>query len=282
MLVQAGIRSLDLRDVEPLLCGTEDCSPGHSWGPGVRDHHLIHYVLEGRGTLHSRDRIHTVRSGQLFLVTPNELVTWRADEAQPWRYIWVGFRGDRAGGFLEAGGLDADSPVFTDAAGELRDCFVRMTETFAMAAGRELRLTGLLYLMLSVLAERAASDAPERPCEGRAAAYARAAMRFFEGNLANGTGVAECARHLGLERSYFSALFRRHVGFSPMDWLINLRMDHAMRLLRNPSLNVAHVARSVGYEDPLQFSRIFRGRTGMSPAAFRRGLEESANSSEGS
>ena len=31
-------------------CGQERCIPGHTWGPGIRDHYLIHLVVAGKGT----------------------------------------------------------------------------------------------------------------------------------------------------------------------------------------------------------------------------------------
>lgn len=272
MLVQTGLNPMNQTDLELLVCGTEDCSPGHFWGPGVRDYWLVHYVLEGCGVLSTGGGEWPVHAGQMFLIEPDSLVMYRADGQQPWRYIWVGFTGTKAAEWLHGCGFSSGSPVFTDASGYIRDCFVRMTETFALPAGRELRLTGLLYQALSGLYESASDSVPERPQSERSALYVRQAMRFLESNMANGTGVAEAARHIGLERSYFSALFRRHVGFSPRDWLMNLKADHAMRLLSNPSLSIADVARSVGYEDPLLFSRIFRKRTGQSPASFRRSL----------
>lgn len=32
-------------------CGLERCAPGQTWGPGIRDHYLIHLVVSGKGTL---------------------------------------------------------------------------------------------------------------------------------------------------------------------------------------------------------------------------------------
>lgn len=37
------------RDLNMYICGIEKCKPGHSWGPGIRDHYLIHYVINGKG-----------------------------------------------------------------------------------------------------------------------------------------------------------------------------------------------------------------------------------------
>lgn len=38
------------RDLLVYQCGREECTPAHSFGPAIRDHFLIHYIIEGSGT----------------------------------------------------------------------------------------------------------------------------------------------------------------------------------------------------------------------------------------
>ena len=74
-------------------CGHEFCRPGHTWGPGVRDHYLIHLVVAGRGVYQVGGAAFSLQEGDLFLAKPNQLITYAADEADPWEYYWVGFNG---------------------------------------------------------------------------------------------------------------------------------------------------------------------------------------------
>ena len=74
-------------------CGHEYCEPGHTWGPGVRDHYLIHLVVAGKGVYQVGGVSHTLQEGDLFLAKPNQLITYAADETDPWEYYWVGFNG---------------------------------------------------------------------------------------------------------------------------------------------------------------------------------------------
>ena len=71
-------------------CGHEFCRPGHTWGPGVRDHYLIHLVVAGRGVYQVGGAAFSLQEGDLFLAKPNQLITYAADEADPWEYYWVG------------------------------------------------------------------------------------------------------------------------------------------------------------------------------------------------
>lgn len=47
-------------------CGLQRCRPSHSWGPAVRDHYLIHYIVRGKGRFTSGGKNGNFRPGMLF------------------------------------------------------------------------------------------------------------------------------------------------------------------------------------------------------------------------
>ena len=55
-------------------CGHEYCKPGHTWGPGVRDHYLIHLVVSGRGVFEVGGKTFAVAPGDLFFAKPSQLM----------------------------------------------------------------------------------------------------------------------------------------------------------------------------------------------------------------
>ena len=44
-------------------CGLQSCERGYTWGPGVRDHYLIHYVVDGKGTYTVNNTVYELRAG---------------------------------------------------------------------------------------------------------------------------------------------------------------------------------------------------------------------------
>jgi AraC-like DNA-binding protein len=70
--------------------------------------------------------------------------------------------------------------------------------------------------------------------------------------------------------AHYSTLFRAHTGFSPIDFLIRLRVRHACRLLDSTQLPVGEVGERTGYSDPYYFTRCFRRVMGCSPRAYRK------------
>ncbi len=78
-------------DINPLLVGTEKCAAGHTYGPAVREYYLIHYVTSGKGTFQADGKEYRLTSGDMFLIRPQQVTTYLADQKEPWSYIWVGF-----------------------------------------------------------------------------------------------------------------------------------------------------------------------------------------------
>ena len=64
-------------------------------------------------------------------------------------------------------------------------------------------------------------------------------------------------------------LFMQEYGVSPAAYLREKRLAHARQLLQSSGLHVAEIARSVGYPDPLYFTKVFTRRFGCTPTAFR-------------
>ena len=82
----------------------------------------------------------------------------------------------------------------------------------------------------------------------------------------------EMARAAGLSRFHFSRLFSRLMGFSPHEYLVRYRLEHAQKLLSSPEeeLSLADVAAACGFADQAHLARRFRRAYGVSPSAFRR------------
>lgn len=82
--------------------------------------------------------------------------------------------------------------------------------------------------------------------------------------------LAELAALARVSVPHYTALFRRITGYSPVNYLIRQRIQHACRLLDTTDLPMSGIAQAVGMEDPFYFSRIFSRIMGRSPRDYRR------------
>ncbi len=91
-------------------------------------------------------------------------------------------------------------------------------------------------------------------------------------NLHRRVPAAELAEVAGLSESWFAHAFKRSMGETPLHWQIRLRIDRAQEVLRaDPVVSLAEVAGLTGFADQAHLTRVFRGRTGLTPGAWRRG-----------
>lgn len=77
------------------------------------------------------------------------------------------------------------------------------------------------------------------------------------------------AKKFSISSSYFSVLFKKYVGCTPVQYITKVRIEKAMELLKESSLPVSAVALEVGFNDPLYFTRVFSRRVGVTPRQFR-------------
>lgn len=247
--------------------GFQKCPPGYGWGPGVRDHYLLHYVVSGRGIYEAEGRTFVLRAGDAFLSRPDRPIYYRADEEDPWEYYWVGFSGPSAPLLLAQTPFAPAAPVLRPAAGEqVRRALLDVYKARGTDYPSAVRMAGYLQAALGLLME----SGPKRG--GAAlAAYARQGADFLQRNYSRSIGVEEAAREAQVSRSYLYRAFQAEFGCSPSAYLTSYRIQRARQLLRHSALPVGAVAASVGFEDPFYFSRVFKRETGQSPTDYRAG-----------
>ncbi len=99
------------------------------------------------------------------------------------------------------------------------------------------------------------------------------AIRYMEEHYMDEITLEEIARYVGVSPQHFSKTFKDENGINYIDWLTNLRIDIAKRLLAEGKSTIKEICYMVGYNDPNYFSRIFRKIIGTSPTEFARGQE---------
>lgn len=251
--------------------GIEDCIPGHHFGPAVRSHYLLHYVLNGEGRFEVGGTEYRLQKGQGFLIFPDVVTCYQADRANPWSYCWFGFDGTSAELLLKQAGLTKASPIFSyDQDDTIVQFLELMNESRGYIKARETRLTGLLYLLLSLLVESGPVTSPELKGT-RAEAYVRQVQDFIEINYPQKVSIEDIAQCIGLNRSYLCSLFKQRMDVSIQEYLIRYRVHKACEMMGNAELSIADISRSVGYTDALLFSKIFKKVMGASPKHYRSG-----------
>ncbi len=254
-------------------CGMSKTEPFHSFGPAIKPHYLIHFILSGRGRFSMGGKEYLLERGCGFLIPPEELAFYQADEQNPWSYVWVGFYGSMARELISSMGLSVASPVFqSDKEEEFYQAVTDMMEHNTFGIANELRRNGQLQLFLSLIAESAHIE--EKGEADKADNYVRRATEFILSNYCNPIKVTDVANYVCINRSYLYTLFKNAMGISPQQFLTTFRITKAQELLELTSLPVESIALSCGYSDPLVFAKSFKQIKKMSPSAYRKEMQK--------
>ena len=260
-------------DLYIRLCGIEQCFPGKTAGPGKRTGYHLHAVISGKGKLRVGEFSYDVHAGQLFMTVPGVETWYQADEKDPWYYCWTTYEGKKAWEYLQSAGFSGDRYVV--------DCRIEVSRFLEasqeMLSKPNLNLSGELfrlgqaYRFLSLAIESYEGDSKKAGAYKNLSAddYIQYATRYIQNNYAN-LSIRHVAEYIGLNRTYFTTLFREKMYMSPQEYLMKVRMRHARELLKDTDLPIRVIAASVGYENALTFSKIFKQKYGLSPAAFRK------------
>lgn len=266
-------------DLYVYCCGISQTAPGHSFGPALKPHFMIHFVMSGKGTFHMGGKRYPLKEGYGFLIVPDELAHYAADDDNPWTYVWIGFGGRRAEEIVSQLGLSVKQPVFkSDKSKEIYDIVKDMMEHNTFSVEDSLRRNGQLQMFLSVIAS-GLSVTPKSD-SGSANDYVNRAQAYVRSNYCNPIKVTDIADYVCINRSYLYTLFENALGISPQQYLARYRIAKAVELLQLTSLPIESIAISCGYSDPLVFSKAFRQEKGMSPSTYRKSLP-TADKAEG-
>ena len=104
---------------------------------------------------------------------------------------------------------------------------------------------------------------------GRREPHILEAMEMIRREACEGLTVAKLAQRFPGTRRLFEIRFREAVGHTALDEIINVRLDKAMELLAHTDMPVTAIPHFCGFNTRLDFWKVFRRRTGMSPLHFR-------------
>ena len=257
-------------DLALYSAGYEECRPGQNYGPRVRPYQLIHFGLSGSGRLHMNEHIFDISAGDAFLIPAGSVSYYEASQDDPWVYAWINFLGIQSQTYMlrimtaAEGYVIHGLPVEKYQAAIFKILNLQGDNTSSFLAANSILLQILSFLFGDI-------DFREQDWGQR---YAADEIRFYlDMNYPKKLKLKDVAAHLGYHPHYMTRIFRERFGVAPKQYLTDLKMKKASVLLRSTRLPVGVVAESLGFEDALAFSRLFKQEFGQSPGNYRRHAE---------
>lgn len=252
-------------------CGVQNCPPGYSYGPGIRDIYIIHFICEGKGIYKVNDTTYHLHKGDFFVIYPGTEIFYQADEKNPWDYIWVGFQGIKSETYLGYAGIDKEHLIgHCCNTAYMLSCIQQMTLARVLTHYNELRRQAALLQIFAALIEQHHEQlTEEEQLDYPHHVYIDQALDYVQTHISENIHIQDIANYIGIDRSYLTSIFKQALGISPQEYLLNYRMEYACELLKDPQIKISTVACEVGYQDPLSFSKAFKKHLAVSPSQWR-------------
>ncbi len=242
----------------PISVGWQECSPNHSFGPGIREFYTVHFVLSGTGTYVVKGKEYHPTAGQIFCFAPFEPVYYTADEKDPWSYIWINFMINGTVPYRFHRSVE-DAPF-------LRPIF----EAIKNYSYHDTNGQGFTTDCLNKIAEQLATE------HSNSSSLIGKAIRYIQNHYTNeNLSITEIADKIGTNRYTLAEIFSIEKGITPIEYLVRFRLEKACEYMKQQGLSPSVAAYSVGYKNYTQFGRIFKKYYGVSPKAYQKqDLEE--------
>ncbi len=228
------------------------------FGPSRRKYYIVHYVLKGRGFFNGNP----VKQGQGFLITPYSFEHYYPDEREPWEFVWALTDDKNMEELFQSYPVDPKTNIFS-----FSD--IQAAERYAHTIERH----HFEWLPASVLLEwflRLYNSHQHTVKNGGLKDYLTVATEYVETNIHQKITVQTLTELLGISQAYLFKLFQKQYSLSPKNYLSSRKLFHAKKLLQETQFSITQIARSVGFDDVLSFSKFFAKHEKQSPTDYRR------------
>lgn len=247
--------------------GYQKCEPGYQWGPGIRDHYILHHIVSGKGTFTANGETCCLSGGDTFLVHPFTKITYCADLQEPWEYYWVGFSGSDASLLLRSTDFTLKNPFIKNNSytENIKEHILAIYHARGNNFVHAVEMTGKLYLLLSFFVRETAVPKNKKDTYLN---YAQKGVEYISRRYSYPITVDSIAKYVGISRSHLYRAFQLYTGISPKEYLSDFRIKQACSLLKHSDLSITAISTSVGFENSLYFSKAFRKIKGIPPSDY--------------
>ena len=243
----------------------------------------ISIILQGESLYLIDNEWRTVRSGDILLFNPG------VDHAEKQllntysHQLHIGIRNFKLHGLAQnhfpttqslLSMQDSQLKIF-DKAWQLIEEFNQQQTNFNLM-GKALVMEMMILILRSLEKKERLSDETQASQNDRMHQVVQLIMTYMENNYAKDISIEQLATLYYVSPTYLSKIFKDLTGFSPINYLIQIRLKKAHELLTTDDLTVKEVAKAVGYEDAYHFSKSFKKHFGTSPSLVKK--QKNANS----
>jgi len=256
------------REFVPVAAGRSEAAWGLPGRASSEDEIILLYCIKGRGWCEIEGERRELTPGQLLVMPARLERSYQSYRESAWSLIWMQLAEINTAPLAEKLSLT----LLAATAGphektQILALFQQVLCALEMPCRQRIEQVShtLSTLLVNAIPTQHESSCMDTDATGRIGRT----LEYMKEHLNEPLRAGTLAAVANMSLPHYFAQFKRVVGSSPIDYLIKLRMEQARRLLSETSWSVKEVAVSLGYEDPLYFSRVFKSVNQTAPSDFR-------------
>ncbi len=241
------------------------------WSDNISlDHHLLIYCTKGGGIIQISNDLVPFSQNQYCIIPQGFIFKIQTGQTDPSVFFTCKFNGEKTRI------MEKDFTVIRDLKPSVNnmvanrimlfdELFNNLTKGFYNANYQYINLCFGHLLATFLYASKTSDDFMEEQNPGISRA-----ISFMEQNLNGKLTLDVIAEESGYSPSYFTTLFSRKTGYSPLSYFSHLKISKACEYLDVSKLKIKEISFSLGYSDPYYFSKDFQKKMGLSPRNYRK------------
>lgn len=231
------------------------------YGPIQRNLYIVHYVIKGKGYYNGN----LVKEGQGFLIYPLMMEEYYPDKEEPWEYLWIISSDEKMKDIFNKYNVNPLTLIFnydsiSIAKSIANEIIIRNNE-----------VTDSLELLEYYLKILNSHIYPKSNLEkSNADIYIEFCLNYIESHIHEQISILNITKILGVSQPYLFKIFNKKYNTSLKQYIIDRKLTIAKKMLIKTDMSIIQIANSLGYSDPLAFSKLFSLNIGESPRNYRK------------
>lgn len=236
--------------------------------PNGRGDYQLLYIASGLAHFYINGVERIIPKGNMVLFRPGETQMYYLYASEKPETYWVHFTGSDVGLLLNYYQMPRNENVFfTGTSPDYQWLFRQMIQELQLQRVNFEDMLNMnlrhIFLIINRYLKEGSDVGSEMLNEVERATH------YFNEHYNQPIVIEDYARERGMTANWFIQSFRRITKFTPMQYILSLRITNAMNLIDNTNYNMTEIALSIGYDNSMYFSRVFKKHTGLTPTEYK-------------
>ena len=281
------INEIQFNNIEALRLFTSIAKPRKN-NLRIHYHTLIEIslILRGKGIYKTNDKTYTIQEGDIFFYRPNEAHCITDIEAEGMEllnlhiapyYLYTNLQNALNSNYVKI--LAANFPLKSNKLNDIlsSEQFEEVKNLF-LSIRREMESKKSDYVTFVcnyisaslILISRSYKNAKFSQKEKQSYQRLLQAIKYIDTHFKDDITLDGIAQNVGYSRCYFSSIFKKCMGMSIWDYICIKRIEESLTLIKTTDQNIADIALECGFNNAVNFNRLFKKYTNVTPNFFRK------------